>query len=77
MQILRLLLGCVVTDGKNVGAKCIFPFIFNGTEHNGCILETNTDAISFEIDIEIESWCSTEVTPISTIMIWQKNQAFI
>ena len=51
---------CIVTNGKDAGSACIFPFIFNGEEYNGCILETNSDEVSFEI----KSWCSTEVSPV-------------
>ena len=50
------ILGCAVTDGANNGTECVFPFIYNNTKYNGCILEANS-----EFSFEIESWCSTEV----------------
>ena len=50
------ILACAVTDGANNGTECVFPFIYNNTKYNGCILEANS-----EFSFEIESWCSTEV----------------
>ena len=47
----------MVIDGKNKGAECIFPFKFDGVEHNGCILEPDSNRILFEI----RHWCPTEV----------------
>ena len=55
-ELESFILGCVVTDGANNGTECVFPFIYNNTKYNGCILEANP-----EFSFKIESWCSTEV----------------
>ena len=44
-------LGCVTVGGGEIGASCVFPFIFRGVELNGCTT----------IDGDSTPWCATLV----------------
>ena len=43
---------CLTISGGTIGAYCIFPFKYEGTEYNGC---TNADSD------DGKKWCSTGV----------------
>ena len=53
-----VILACRVIDGRTKGSECIFPFRFNGSIYDGCILE---EVDSEQFSFAVESWCSTEV----------------
>ena len=42
---------CVTVGGGKTGANCVFPFIYQGTKHNNCILIDADDG---------KPWCSTK-----------------
>ena len=55
--------GCVTVDGDDVGAPCIFPFIYKDKTYNGC------GRYKGQSDDE-PAWCATSVDSQGILWSW-------